>query len=141
MVTRRLTPADVPALIRLQEACYPEDLWSSREDIEDALAWDVAHGIFEGESLLGVISGYAEEDVFHVYSIEVAPTARRRGIGKQLLQLALDTAAEREIHKVRGWAVSEGGRQLCESVGFKATGERVPIDLHVADVMLLEGVG
>ena len=66
---------------------------------EDALFGDwleapVAFGGFEGETLLGVVEGSPEDwhNLFRISNLFVAQSARRQGLGKELLHAMVDYA-------------------------------------------------
>lgn len=133
-VFRRLCGQDVEALLRLQESCYPQSLWSDRPSIEGSLGWELALGAF-CPGLCGAVTGYVDGREFHIFSVEVAPSARGHGIGRRLLVLAEEQARASGCDGMRAYAVTPEGARLCAAAGLSSTGEVVDIDGHIARVM------
>ena len=65
-----------------------------------------------------------------VFSVWVAPEARRRGAGRMLLAAVAEWAAARGAEGLRLLVVREqaAARALYESFGFRATGHTEPMD-------------
>lgn len=122
---RRLIPADVPALDRLQAQCFPASLQDTQEDIlhfvNTAL---VALGAFDNTgTLVGEVLVVQPSDgtAAELYAIETVPELRRQGIGISLARTALQATVCRPIVAY----CTPAGQRLLTAVGFKATGRSV----------------
>jgi ribosomal-protein-alanine N-acetyltransferase len=130
------TSGDLDALIALEMQCHSHP-WSAR-GLRDALAPGSARrGIFvlrepwsAGRPDRGILAYCAIEvvaDEVHVHNLAVAPEARRGGLARRLLALALEVAAHqgaREAHL----EVREGNaaaRALYRRMGFREVGRRL----------------
>jgi [ribosomal protein S18]-alanine N-acetyltransferase len=101
---RRMTAADLGAVLRIEEAVYPHP-WS-RGNFSDSLAAGYHCWIVEGA---GEIVGYTVVMIAagegHLLNLSVAAEWQRRGIGRELLafvtKLARDYGAARLLLEVR----------------------------------------
>jgi ribosomal-protein-alanine N-acetyltransferase len=145
-------PADVPALEALERACFTHP-WSAAQ-IEQELV-----GGSPGEVLVledprapvgGRLNAYCAFrrvlDEMHVMNVAVAPSERRKGIGRWLLGFSMGRArrqgARRALLEVRA-----GNREavaLYESIGFRRLGSRPAYyrdPVEDALVFVREGLG
>lgn len=87
----------------------------------------------EGEAWVGcaTLSGDAyEADLFKLFDLWVAPEARRRGVGRRLVEALVDFAKASETRKRIILQVGEDSapaRALFEACGFTDTGDRLPL--------------
>lgn len=77
------------------------------------------------------------------FSVYIDPTARRRGIGKQLLQALIDAGRERGFWKLvsRIFLFNQASRAACRAVGFREVGvyeKHAPLDGRWLDVVIVE---
>jgi ribosomal-protein-alanine N-acetyltransferase len=79
-----------------------------------------------GELLSGYIAARLNADELHINNIGVRPSARRRGLGAALLDMALDVGAEcganLAVLEVRAGNIS--AQELYARAGFSVAGER-----------------
>jgi len=86
----------------------------------------------EGSAWFGLAGSYLDEEdpsVAWVVSMWVAPEARRRGVGRQLVESCVDWARERGATEVRLWVTrgNDPARTLYEAAGFEPTGATQPL--------------
>ncbi len=107
MQLRPLAPGDIPAAVALSRACREKPAeqvgnpaWLTEADFyEETARWDVPPGerFLVAEATDGTLAGYVGLEVVRddalLHGPIVAPAYRRRGLGKLLLQAALDQAA------------------------------------------------
>ena len=96
---RRMTAADLDAVIAIEDAIYPYP-WT-RGNFSDALAagyhcWMVACG---GESVGYVVVMVAAGEA-HLLNLSVAGAWQRRGLGRELLNFALKLARDYGAEKI-----------------------------------------
>ncbi|HWP94659.1 MAG TPA: GNAT family N-acetyltransferase [Gammaproteobacteria bacterium] len=101
---RPARPADLDALVRLEETCFRGDRLS-RRSLRHALTRGA--GAFLVAVMAGALVGYAMVSVHsnrtaaRLYSIAVAPRARGRGVGRRLLAAAERAARGRGCDRLR----------------------------------------
>ena len=96
-VRRRATPADLPALVRLDADLFGPDAWS-QASWADELAHPTRHVELlsdETGDLLAYVVVRLVADVADLQRIAVAPSARRVGRARELLGAALVVARDR----------------------------------------------
>jgi ribosomal-protein-alanine N-acetyltransferase len=122
---RRMTAADLDAVVAIEEAIYPHP-WT-RGNFSDSLAagyecWIVeCGGEIAGYCVAAIAAGEA-----HLLNLSVAGSWQRRGIGREVLGVVLESArragAARIFLEVR--PSNEVARTLYTAAGFKVVGIR-----------------
>lgn len=127
---RRASPADVSALVALERAAF-SDPWTPRQLAmaiadEAASAWVAEESDGAEQSIVGYALGRTIADEGEILSIASAPSRRRRGIGRMLLETALRdmvargaTAAWLEVRRSNAAA-----QAMYVAAGFVETGAR-----------------
>ncbi|MFB3812770.1 MAG: ribosomal protein S18-alanine N-acetyltransferase [Terriglobales bacterium] len=129
MTIRRASPADIPSVMQVAASADTAAQWS-RADYE---RWFDARGpsrlalvAEDTEGILGFIVALCAGPEWEIENIVVAATARRRGVGAQLLDELLKEAqmagAESVYLEVR--ESNRAARELYERAGFQAMGTR-----------------
>jgi ribosomal-protein-alanine N-acetyltransferase len=128
------TEEDVPALLALERLCFSQP-WTAR-NFRDAMA-DPERGLLlvlrapfarpdPARGVLAYCSFQTVVDEMHIHNLAVDPARQGRGLGRRLLQLALDLGArrgaERALLEVRqsNWAA----QRLYRSLGFQGVAVR-----------------
>ena len=129
---RRAQAADVPAIMELERSVFVTDAWSERSMLSEVTG---EHGYylvaFEPETP-DRIDGYAgllaprgggEGDI---QTIDVAPHARRRGLGRALMLALIGEARNRGAREVflEVRADNPGAQTLYRALGFEEIGLR-----------------
>ncbi|MHA6621402.1 GNAT family N-acetyltransferase [Pseudonocardia sp. DLS-67] len=108
-----------------------ESRWSEREWRErfDDAAWAVAVDRFDVVGLVGLVGGRPPE-AHHVESMWVAPTHRRRGVSRILVNTMADLGRRAGLTHLMLWVLEDNvaAWQAYARLGFVPTGERQPID-------------
>jgi ribosomal-protein-alanine acetyltransferase len=122
---RRATADDLDEVMALETATFPGDAWST-ESMASELASPHGHylvavaedGAIDAYAGLAVPDGGEQGDI---QTIAVAERARRRGLGRALLQSLLDEARRRGASEVllEVRADNPGAQALYESFGFE----------------------
>lgn len=130
-------PEDLPQVLAIEAASF--SLPWTREMFEGELGMGISRNLVarvpypmgvatcqEPEIVAGYICTWLIKGELHINNIAVAPAFHRKGIGRQLLQAALDMARKeglrRALLEVRASNLSAQG--LYEGFGFKVTGIR-----------------
>lgn len=129
MTLRAATAEDLTEIMRIEQACFPRDAWSS-----EAMAAELAspHGYYlaseEDGQLLGygglrAVAGAADADI---QTIAFLPAARRAGRGRGLLRALLTEARARGARAVflDVRADNPAAEALYDSEGFVEIGRR-----------------
>lgn len=89
---REASPADIPALIEAERACFGKDAWTPgmvREEFERAGGVQVV--VAERATIIGFAFGWLVVGELHVLHIATLPDLRRQGVGRRLLAALLAT--------------------------------------------------
>jgi len=125
---RKLKLRDLNAIEEIERASYPTPWSRSMFASELAKPSSLCLGAFEPgtEKLIGylIISRYV--DAWHVMNIAVAPTHRRRGIARGLMERLFELTARdaRRGYTLEVRVSNDGAIQLYEALGFRARGIR-----------------
>src|SRR6185503_5631828 len=127
---RVMTPADLPAVLRLEHELFPEDAWS-----EEMLRGELADqprtrhyvlAVEDGGEIVGYAGLAAAADQGDVQTIGVRDDRRGRGVGTALLTELLEEASRRRCEAVflEVRAGNEPALRLYERFGFVEVGVR-----------------
>jgi ribosomal protein S18 acetylase RimI-like enzyme len=97
--------------------------WAARSSTGDEQAMFLA---WMDSEPAGIAGAFRERDVVYVISMWTVPEARGRGVGRALLDAAVDFAGDREVHL----SVTETNitaRRFYERYGFVPTGSTEPL--------------
>jgi ribosomal-protein-alanine N-acetyltransferase len=115
---RRMQARDLPAVARIQAACPEASQWPPR----DYLAY-AAIVVQQAGRLAGFAAARAvPPDELEILNLAVAPAARRRGLGRALLEVLLALPGRILYLEVR--ASNAPARALYASAGFVEAGVR-----------------
>jgi [ribosomal protein S18]-alanine N-acetyltransferase len=132
---RKATLADIPSMIAMDRVSATSAHWTERQYLDlfstGRLVWlacgeESSHAASATETLLGFIVAQQIATEWQLENIVASPAARRRGIGKRLLdalvRAARETDSEAVFLEVR--ESNRSARSLYESAGFQHTGRR-----------------
>ena len=89
-----LTPAHLDECLALDQASL-DGLWSRNQwHSELAEPRRPGVGLWHGETLVAMASGWLVMDELHITLVAVAPERRRQGLGRQVLQALLNQARQ-----------------------------------------------
>jgi ribosomal-protein-alanine N-acetyltransferase len=129
MKVRKITLADLPGVLELENLLFTDDAWSEetyRSELADP--GGTRHYVLIEED--GVIAGWAglaaSGGQGDVLTIGIRPELQGRGLGSMLLTELLDEAADRGCGEVflDVRADNDRARRLYERLGFQAIGVR-----------------
>lgn len=124
---RPMTPRDIPGVVALEQAVYPEP-WSVGVFHDELSQSNRAYFVAEDEQ--GVVAGYGGlllvEDDAHITTLAVSPEARRGRLGTRLMlalvQRALGAGARHLTLELR--TSNAAARRLYDRFGFAPVGLR-----------------
>jgi ribosomal-protein-alanine N-acetyltransferase len=128
VVLRKLELHDLNAIERIERESYPTPWSRSMFAGELAKPSSLSLGAFDEES--GALTGYLVisryVDAWHVMNLAVAPSHRRNGIARALLDRLFELTAsdERRGYTLEVRVSNEGAIKLYEGMGFVARGVR-----------------
>lgn len=87
MIIRRAEPKDLAQIVLIENLCFPEETAFPPGMFSYLIRYSVALVACEPEeTVLGFIIGYASGSAGAVYTLDVHPNFRRRGIAKALIR-------------------------------------------------------
>ena len=128
---RRVRPEDLPRLVEIEKEGFRHP-WS-RELLERELhhAWStILLAVLDrgqGEELCGFIVFWLVHDEVHILNVVTAVAARRRGVGRALMEEAQDTGRRRGavLPTLEVRRSNEAALALYRSLGYRQTGVRL----------------
>lgn len=125
VVVRRMLCSDVPAVLTIMEESPEASIWTAASLLEIASrngAW-VAE---LNERVVGFLTGQAAADEFELTNLAVALGQRKRGVGRELVRVALawsrTAGAVKTFLEVR--ASNSGAIAFYTRLGFESSGRR-----------------
>ncbi len=89
MKIRRAEPRDLAQIVQIEGLCFPEETAFPPKMFAYLIRYAVAIVACEPENkVLGFIMGYNSGKAGAVYTLDVHPSYRRKGIGSRLLQVS-----------------------------------------------------
>src|SRR5687768_3003509 len=144
---RRATEQDWPTLKRVRLAALREAPYAFGSTYEKERQWDddkwrewaswgqhggeqvVFFGFGNGNRPVGMVAAFREQDGVVLIAMWVAPSARREGVGRALVQAVVSWAADLDARRVILWVADDNtaASDLYSSLGFRPTGETEPL--------------
>lgn len=112
-----------------------EQQLSDAEWLKRVAQWNgdrsVAYLAWDGDAPCGIVAGFLEADepaMAHLVSMWVAPTHRRSGVGRLLVNAVIDWARSKRATTLRLMVTSNNdvARRFYERLGFTPTGRTEP---------------
>jgi ribosomal-protein-alanine N-acetyltransferase len=124
---RDYAAGDLTRLCALDRLCFPEKVAFPRETMREAVEEKGAFGIVAVDESGGiaafVVAGRGSPRIGHIATIDVAPEARRRGLGTRLMQAAEARLWGLGVRKMRlETATGNVARRLFAKLGYKRVG-------------------
>ncbi len=125
-IIRPIMREDVDQWWPLQDANMHDPF--SRNALESEISNPLAraHGLFDGQNLVAAFLAWLVVDELQILQVVVAPNARRRGIGRQLLDhaLAMARAAGATTATLEVRSTNVAAQILYARTGFRVDGRR-----------------
>lgn len=123
---RRAKTSDLPQILAIEKESFPTP-WSKEAFLKE---FEKKNGVFlvieEASEILGYVCFWVIADEMHLANLAVRRDCRQKGLGKKLLEVALETAkrygAKRALLEVREGNLA--ALRLYQSLGFKFEGRR-----------------
>ncbi len=125
--TRRAGALDIQVLAVLHQECFPDDPWSA-EALAQLLAMPGAFALItvRENSPVGFVMLMQVREAAEILTLAVTPSARGEGVGRGLVQDALDVCAASgvEICSLEVAVDNQPALALYTAIGFKRRGGR-----------------
>jgi ribosomal-protein-alanine N-acetyltransferase len=100
MIIRKAENEDLPEMKRIEDLCFPEDTAFTVNMLANLIRH--AEVLVAGQiNIAGFIIGCASEDVGSIYTLDVHPSHRRKGIGCLLIHALEDILNVKGAKKIR----------------------------------------
>ena len=119
LIIRALTEQDLPAIAQIQAAAPEASQWDPR----DYLAYDCSVAIHMDAMAAFVVARQVADGEWEILNLAVAPSLRRRGIGRQLLSDFIARRPGSYFLEVR--ESNEAARRFYEHLGFQVVTKRL----------------
>lgn len=126
MMIRRMNAADVASVAELEALIFSEP-WSAQGFLDTLYREDILFFVAcEEEKLLGYVGVYCTVGEGEITNVAVSPSARRRGVGRALMEALAQALADRRIERMvlEVRVSNEAAIQLYEQMGFAVVGTR-----------------
>jgi [ribosomal protein S18]-alanine N-acetyltransferase len=140
--------ADLDALFSLDQQCFRPGIAYSRDALRYFLSHPRSHSIVAEDDTSKAILGFIIAEIYleharrigHVMTIDVAPSERRRGLGRTLMQEMLDRLAAAEVSTVRLEVAVDNvdAQDFYQRFGFAQTGRIRGFYLGTLDALVME---
>jgi GNAT superfamily N-acetyltransferase len=112
-----------------KERQWDDDKWREWASWGQQGEQEVIFLAYDASGPVGMVGAFREEDAVLLIAMWVAPTARRQGVGRALVEAVVSWAAQLDVRQVILWVADDNtaARDLYSSVGFRPTGETEPL--------------
>jgi GNAT superfamily N-acetyltransferase len=113
-----------------EERRWSDDSWRDWAQKSDRAQEMVVFLAFDAGRCVGMVGGFKSSDDFaELGAMWVAPEARRRGVGRALVDAVVDWARSIGQRRVLLWVADAnvGARDLYAAMAFEPTGETMPL--------------
>jgi ribosomal protein S18 acetylase RimI-like enzyme len=128
-----------------RESAYPPERWAAwARDSAQAQSQATFFAVDEAsQAAVGLVFGLVDAEdptLAHMFSMWVAPEARRTGAGGALVEAIVAWATARGVRRMRTAVTigNDGAARLYERAGFRDTGVREPLGHSDAELVVLE---
>jgi ribosomal protein S18 acetylase RimI-like enzyme len=144
---RGVEPSDLDALFALDHKCFPLGIAYSRADLRYYLSHPRSFSVVAEDTAnsirgFAIAESYLEEGrrIGHVITIDVAPAARRNGLGRMLMDALLDRMWAIETAKVRLEVAIDNvdAQAFYRQLGFVKTGRIRGFYMGKLDALAME---
>jgi ribosomal-protein-alanine N-acetyltransferase len=124
VTTRSLAYSDLPRVIAIERRAFPTPWSLAMFVLELSKPSGVCLAAVEGETIVGYLVCSRYDRVWHLMNIAVDPAARRRALGRRLLEAMFERAGPDDSYTLEVRTSNAPAITLYESFGFRAAGTR-----------------
>jgi [ribosomal protein S18]-alanine N-acetyltransferase len=121
---RSLAYSDLPQVIAIERRSFPTPWSLAMFVLELSKPSGVCLAAIDGEKVAGYLVCARYDQAWHLMNIAVDPSARRRGLGRRLLDAMLERAGPDASYTLEVRTSNAPAISLYESFGFRAAGTR-----------------
>lgn len=122
MKIRAAEPEDLPAIVEIEGLCFPEETAFPPGMFAYLIRYSVVLVASDADdTVVGFIIGYASGRVGAIYTLDVHPDYRRRGIGSRLIAALEEELQMQGVESIRLEAAIENpdALELYRKLGYK----------------------
>lgn len=145
---RSVERSDLDALFVLDRQCFRPGIAYSRADLRYYLSHPHSASILAEDNITKAILGFIIAEsyleggrrVVHIITIDVAPSQRRKGLGRKLMGAILDRSAAADVAILRLEVAVDNleAQAFYRSLGFSQTGRIRGFYLGTLDALVME---
>ena len=121
---RSLAYSDLPQVIAIERRSFPTPWSLAMFVLELSKPSGVCLAAIDAGKLVGYLVCARYDQVWHLMNIAIDPSARRRGLGRRLLEAMLERAGPDASYTLEVRTSNAPAISLYESLGFRAAGTR-----------------
>jgi len=121
---RSLAYSDLPQVIAIERRSFPTPWSLAMFVLELSKPSGVCLAAIDAGKLVGYLVCARYDQVWHLMNIAVDPSARRRGLGRRMLEAMLERAGPDASYTLEVRTSNAPAISLYESLGFRAAGTR-----------------
>lgn len=121
MIIRRAEPGDLTRIVEIEGLCFPEETAFPAGMFAYLIRYSEALVACEAGMVVGFIIGYTSGTGGAIYTLDVHPRCRRRGIGSRLIRALEEDLRALGAKSIRLEAAvqDEGARGLYRQAGYQ----------------------
>lgn len=134
---------EIDSILQLQATCWDPTMWDTYDETRKRFNdpdWIIllARDTRYDSMIVGLCAGHLIGPELHIYTCEVHPTYRQRGLGQNLVQLLIHLGNLRQAEYCTLYALNPGAQRMAQRIGFKETGRIYKIHAFSGPEMRVE---
>lgn len=112
-----------------REVAFSDELWAARAMESSSGATSATFLAWKDRTPVGIVAGFRDGDLVELVSMWTGPEARRRGVGRRLVDAVVGWAGASGATRVELWVTrgNDDAQRLYAAAGFTVTGDHQPL--------------